>query len=102
MYAHSVTQWCSTLCDPMDFNLPSFSIYRILQIRILEWLSFSPPGDHPDPKIKPTSPALQADSLPLSYHGSPSLHTLLYSKVHKRTTTCRGCMRMTIYVRHMN
>ena len=27
-------------------------------------LLFPPPGDLPDPGIKPTSPALQADSLP--------------------------------------
>ena len=34
-----------------------------------------PPGDLPDPGIKPTSPvapALQADCLPLSHRGSPS------------------------------
>ena len=28
-------------------------------------LPFPPPGDHPDPGIKPRSPALQVDSLPL-------------------------------------
>ena len=32
-----------------------------------------PPGDLPDPGIKPRSPALQADSLPLSHWGSPTL-----------------------------
>ena len=31
---------------------------------------FPPPGDLPDPGIKPESPALQVDSLPLSYQGS--------------------------------
>ena len=31
-----------------------------------------PPGDFPDPGIKPTSPALQIDSLSLSYQGSPN------------------------------
>ena len=31
------------------------------------------PGDLPNPGIEPRSPALQADSLPLSYEGSPSL-----------------------------
>ena len=30
-----------------------------------------PPGDLPDPGIKPGSPALQVDSLPLSHQGSP-------------------------------
>ena len=30
-----------------------------------------PPGDLPNPGIEPMSPALQADSLPLSHQGSP-------------------------------
>ena len=34
-------------------------------------LLFPSPGDLPDPGIKPGSPALQADSLPLSHQGSP-------------------------------
>ena len=37
-------------------------------------LPFSPPGDLPNPGIKPESPmapALQVDSLPLSHQGSP-------------------------------
>ena len=33
-------------------------------------MPFPPPGDLPDPGIKPGSPALQADSLPLSHQGS--------------------------------
>ena len=32
-----VTQSCPTLCDPMDFSLWGSSIYRILQVRILEF-----------------------------------------------------------------
>ena len=34
-------------------------------------LPFPPPGDLPHPGIELTSPALQADSLPLSHQGSP-------------------------------
>ena len=34
-------------------------------------LPFPPPGDLPDPGIEPTSPDLQADSLPLGHLGSP-------------------------------
>jgi len=34
---------------------------------------FPPPGDLPHPGIEPTSPALQADSLPLSHQGNPQL-----------------------------
>ena len=40
-------------------------------------LPFPPPGDLPDPTIKPKSPALQVDSLPLHHLGSPQL---LWSK----------------------
>ena len=39
-------------------------------------LPFSPPGDLPDPMIKPTSPvslALQADCLPLSHGENPNI-----------------------------
>ena len=32
-------------------------------------LPFPPPGDLPDPEIKPRSPALQADSLPTELAG---------------------------------
>ena len=34
-------------------------------------LPFSSPGDLPDPGVKPTSPALQADSLPSELPGKP-------------------------------
>ena len=38
-----VTQWCLTLCDPMDCSLPGSSVHGIFQARILEWgaISFS-------------------------------------------------------------
>ena len=32
-----VTQSCPTLCDPMDYSPPGFSVHGILQARILEW-----------------------------------------------------------------
>ena len=65
-----------TLRDPTDYSPPGSSFYRILQARILEWVASPSPGDPPDPGIKPTlpaAPALQADSLPLSHRGSPTL-----------------------------
>ena len=34
-------------------------------------LPFPPPGGLPDPGLKPTSPALADDSLPLSHLGNP-------------------------------
>ena len=34
-----VAQPCPTLCDPVDCNLLGFSVHRILQARILEWIA---------------------------------------------------------------
>ena len=43
----------------MDCSRPGSSVHGISQARILEWLPCPPPGDLPDPGIKPKSPALQ-------------------------------------------
>ena len=59
-----VAQLCLTLCDPMDYSLPSSSVHGILQARILGELPFPSPGDLPNPGIKLRSPTLQADALP--------------------------------------
>ena len=32
---------CPTLCDPIDYSLPSSSVHGILQARILEWVAIS-------------------------------------------------------------
>ena len=34
-----VTQSCPTLCDPMDWSLPGFSVHGIFQARVLEWVA---------------------------------------------------------------
>ena len=36
-----VTQWCLTLCDPMDCSLPGSSIHGVFQARILEQVAIS-------------------------------------------------------------
>jgi len=46
----------------------------ILQARILEWVAYPPPGDLPNPGIKPRSPALQVDVLPSESPGKPFTH----------------------------
>ena len=61
-----VTQWCLTLCDPMDY-----AVHGILQARVLEWQPFPSPRDLPNPGIEPRSPALQVDSLPVEPPGKP-------------------------------
>ena len=60
----------------MDYSPSGSSVHEISQARTLAWFStpFPPPGDLPDPGIKPVSPAssaLQVDSLPLGLRGSP-------------------------------
>ena len=58
-----VTPW--TVCSPAGS-----SVQGILQATILEWVAMPPPGDLPDPGIKPMylmSPAMQASSLPLLF-----------------------------------
>ena len=34
-----VSQLGPTLCDPMDYSPPGFSVHRILQARTLEWIA---------------------------------------------------------------
>jgi len=65
-----VTPVCPTLCDPVDCSPPGSSVHGILQARILEWVAMSFSNDLPNSGIKPRSPALQTDSLPLSPLGS--------------------------------
>ena len=36
-----VTQSHPTLCNPMDYSQPGFSMHEILQARILEWVAIS-------------------------------------------------------------
>ena len=66
-FSHQVV---SDSCNPMDCSLPGSSVRGILQARTLE---FPSPGDLPDPGIEPSSPALQADSLPSEPPGKPML-----------------------------
>ena len=57
--------------DPMDYILPGSSVHGILQAKYWSGLPCAPPGDLPNPGIKPRSPTLQADSLPAELPGKP-------------------------------
>ena len=35
------TQWCPTLCDPIDCKSPGSSVHGLRQARILEWVPIS-------------------------------------------------------------
>ena len=67
-----VAQSCLTLCDPMDDGPPDSSDMEFSMHEYWSGLPFPPPGNLPDPGIKPGSPALQADSLLSELPGSPN------------------------------
>ena len=72
-----VAQLCLTLCEPMDCSLSGSSVLGNLQWR------YPSPGDLPNPKIEPRSPALQADSLPSEPPGKPKgNHKQSEKKIH--------------------
>ena len=70
-YCAKSPQLCLTLCDPMDTmdcSLPGFSVHRILQARILEWVAMPPSGDLPDPGIKPYMSYVSCIGRQVLYH----------------------------------
>ena len=71
-YAKSL-QSCSTLCDPMNCSCQAPLSMEFSRQEYWNGLPCPPPGDLPSQGIKPMSPALQVDSLPLSHWGSPIL-----------------------------
>ena len=74
-----VTQLRQTLCDPMDCSPPAPLSMEFCRQEYWSGLPCSPPGDLPDPGIKPRSPVLQADSLPSEPPGKPPLRGLKQS-----------------------
>ena len=69
-----VTQLCTTLCDPMDYNLQAPLSMEFSRQEYWSGLPFPPAGDFPDPgtePLPPSSPTSQADSLPTETPGAP-------------------------------
>ena len=67
-----VAQSCPTLCNPMDYNLPGFSICGIFQARVLEWVAISfSRGIFPTRKSNSGLPHCSQTLYPLSHQGSP-------------------------------
>ena len=79
-------QSCLTLCNPMEYNLPVSSVVRFLQAGILEWLPCPPPGDLPNPGIKPlplTFPTLAGGFFTTSATLEAHLHLLTHANNNK-------------------
>ena len=63
-------QACLTLCDPWTVAQQATLSMEFSRQEYLSGLPCSPPEDLPDPGIEPTSPALQAGSLPSETPGN--------------------------------
>ena len=67
-------QLCPTLCNPVNCSLPGSSVYGFSRQEYWSGLPCPPPGDLPNPGIKPASLCLlhwQAGSWPLVPPGKP-------------------------------
>ena len=58
-----VTMMCPTLVTPWTIAFQASLSMGFSRQEYWSWLPFPPPGDLPNPRIEPGSPALQADSL---------------------------------------
>ena len=68
----------SDFCYPMDCSLSCSSVHGISQVRILEWIAFLfSRGIFLTQGSNPCLLHWQADSLPLSHQGSPSVLSVL-------------------------
>ena len=66
-----VAKLCPTLVTPWTVAHQAPLSMGFSRQEYWSGLPFPPPGDLPNPGIKPRSPALQADSLPTELQGKP-------------------------------
>ena len=90
----SVAQSCPTLCDPMEYIALSVGVS---QQEHWSELPFPPLRDLPDPRVKPTSPALAGrifTAIPTweaPFNVLESYHSKEENKAEKREGCVRGC-----------
>ena len=76
-----VTQSCPALCNPWTVAHQAPLDMGFSRQESWSGLPFPSPGDHPNPGIKPRSPASQASILyHLSHRGSPSVTCYVINK----------------------
>ena len=77
-----VAQSCLTLCDPMDCNPPGSSVHGVSTGQNTAVGCHPPPGDLPNPGIKPRSSPLQVDSLQSEPPRKPVQHTHTHTHIY--------------------
>ena len=68
-----VSQSCRTLCNLMDCSPPGFSVYGILQARILGWVAMPSSRGSSQLGLNPDLPHCRQVLYLLSHQGSPEL-----------------------------
>ena len=105
---------CCCFCLVASVMSNSVRPYRLQPARLLSmgfsrqeyWSGwpYPPPGDLPDPGIKPWSPALQADSLQLRHQRSPYIcihtyiHTYMYVYMERERKRTMEQMQRTVQI----
>ena len=87
----SCAQSCLTLCDPMDYSLPGFSVHGISQARILEQFAISSFRGTSGPRVEPTSQNLlhwRWILNLLTYQGTLHTHTHTHTLVLECVCVC--------------
>ena len=83
IHAKLLQSW-PTLCDPVDYSHQALLSLELSRQEYWSGLSFPSPGDLPDARIKPTSPAL--------------LNTLSSLLCHLNYWRSCGCMCVCVYI----
>ena len=91
-----VAKSCQTFDNPMDCSLPGSFVMEFPRQEYWNGLPFSSPGDLPDSRIEPRSPALQADSLPSESPGKPLLFSYLECPVRACILSGFSCVQLSV------
>ena len=90
MYMYSVTQSCATLCDPMEFSLPSSSVHGNFPGKNTGASCHSTPGNLPNPETELTYlvyPAWAGGFFTTAPSGKPHIYSIYHT--HREMNTCR-------------
>ena len=101
-YCCLVTKSCPTLVTPWTVARQAPLSMRFPRQEYCSGLPFPSLRDLPNPGIRPMTPTLQADSLPLNHQGSPQFSSLAIEDevtaitleiIHQIVTKCLPCTR---------
>ena len=72
-----VVKSCPTLAIPQTVACQAPLSMELFRQEYWSWLPFPSPGALPDTEREPSSPALQADSLPTELQGKPNQYNIV-------------------------